>query len=113
MRIVILSVCMCLSASKIAHVCVSVSMCVCLVFAQIVRAKSCVNICVKNFSKRGLKTFTMLPGYSASEMVIYGGGVLVWQVKGGRGSMEIGSTAFSCRWLFGCLAYLLSITDLF
>lgn len=41
-----------------------VYVCVCLVFAQIVRAKSCVNICVKNFSERGLKTFPMLPGYA-------------------------------------------------
>lgn len=44
--------------------CACVCMCVCLVFAQIVRAKSCVNICVKNFSERGLKTFPMLPGYA-------------------------------------------------
>lgn len=65
-------VCVCLSASKIAD------MCVCLVFAQIVRAKSCVNICVKNFSKRGLKTFSMLLGYSATEMAVR-------QVGGGRG----------------------------
>lgn len=54
---------MCLSASNIVLVCV------CLVFAQIVRAKSCVNICVKNFAKRGLKTFTMsMAACRASEM---------------------------------------------
>lgn len=71
----------CVRVCASVSVCANVSVCasVCLMFAQIVRAKSCVNICVKNFSKRGLKTFTMLLGYSASETVIAGGwGGLCW-----------------------------------
>lgn len=78
----------CVRVCASVSVCANVSVCasVCLMFAQIVRAKSCVNICVKNFSKRGLKTFTMLLGYSASETVIAGGwGFVLVQVYEGRG----------------------------